>query len=74
MTLQPGLIHFRHRLWLRNGINVARSRSTPVSLCGSVANLAAFRRDGVCARGERAMSDFKGRHFEGESVLWAVRW
>src|SRR4051794_11307882 len=22
----------------------------------------------------RAMSDFKGRHFEGEIVLWAVRW
>ncbi len=20
------------------------------------------------------MSDFKGRHFEGEIVLWAVRW
>ena len=25
-------------------------------------------------RGERAVSDFKGRHFEGEVVLWAVRW
>jgi len=26
-------------------------------------------------RGEgRAVSDFKGRHFEGEIVLWAVRW
>ncbi len=24
--------------------------------------------------GGRAMSDFKGRHFEGEIVLWAVRW
>jgi len=23
---------------------------------------------------KRAMSDFKGRHFEGEIVLWAVRW
>ena len=22
----------------------------------------------------RAVSDFKGRHFEGEIVLWAVRW
>ncbi len=22
----------------------------------------------------RALSDFKGRHFEGETVLWAVRW
>ena len=25
------------------------------------------------ARGWR-MSDFRGRHFEGEVVLWAVRW
>jgi IS6 family transposase len=24
--------------------------------------------------GGRAVSDFKGRHFEGEIVLWAVRW
>ena len=24
--------------------------------------------------GAEAMSDFKGRHFEGEIVLWAVRW
>ena len=23
---------------------------------------------------DRVMSDFKGRHFEGEIVLWAVRW
>ena len=23
---------------------------------------------------DRIMSDFKGRHFEGEIVLWAVRW
>jgi hypothetical protein len=25
-------------------------------------------------RGRRAVSDFKGRHFAGEIVLWAVRW
>ena len=25
-------------------------------------------------RGRRAVSDFKGRHFGGEIVLWAVRW
>ena len=25
-------------------------------------------------RESRAVSDFKGRHFEGEIVLWAVRW
>ena len=24
--------------------------------------------------GDQAVSDFKGRHFEGEIVLWAVRW
>ena len=40
---------------------------------GSVANVVAVRRDGPNARG-RAVSDFKGRHFEGEIVLWAVRW
>ena len=27
-------------------------------------------REGECGR----VSDFKGRHFEGEIVLWAVRW
>ena len=27
-------------------------------------------RDGRCG----PVSDFKGRHFEGEIVLWAVRW
>jgi transposase-like protein len=26
------------------------------------------------SEGERAVSDFKGRHFGGEIVLWAVRW
>lgn len=26
------------------------------------------------AGGSQAVSDFKGRHFEGEIVLWAVRW
>ena len=25
-------------------------------------------------RGGRAVSDFKGRRFGGEVVLWAVRW
>lgn len=28
----------------------------------------------VFCEGGNAMSDFKGRHFEGEIVLWAVRW
>ncbi len=41
---------------------------------GSVANFVAVGRDGLRAGGERVMSDFKGRHFEGEIVLWAVRW
>ncbi|MGC2521355.1 MAG: hypothetical protein WA417_01770, partial [Stellaceae bacterium] len=26
------------------------------------------------SEGGRAVSDFKGRHFGGEIVLWAVRW
>jgi len=26
------------------------------------------------AGGSQAVSDFKGRHFGGEVVLWAVRW
>ena len=54
-----------------------RDHLLPVSRCrlGSVANLAAVCRDWFLAREEgRAMSDFKGRHFEGEIVLWAVRW
>jgi len=29
MTLPTSLIHSRRRLWLRNGSNLARSRSTP---------------------------------------------
>jgi len=41
---------------------------------GSVANRAGARRDeSGLARGG-TVSDFKGRHFEGEIVLWAVRW
>ena len=41
---------------------------------GSVANAADFRRDGGRLGEGEIMSDFKGRHFEGEIVLWAVRW
>ena len=41
--------------------------------CGSVANLAGAG-EMVRMRSGRVMSDFKGRHFEGEIVLWAVRW
>jgi transposase, IS6 family len=44
-----------------------------VAAAGSVANPAAIRRNEVQGEG-RAVSDFKGRHFEGEIVLWAVRW
>ena len=41
---------------------------------GSVANPSAPGLDGSERGGSQAMSDFKGRHFEGEIVLWAVRW
>ena len=30
--------------------------------------------DGFPSREGKAMSDFKGRKFEGKIVLWAVRW
>ena len=41
---------------------------------GAVANFANGRR-GEFGRGRgESVSDFKGRHFEGEIVLWAVRW
>jgi hypothetical protein len=42
-------------------------------LQGSVANPGAVRWDGL-GKGRLIMSDFKGRHFTGEIVLWAVRW
>lgn len=41
---------------------------------GSVANAVAVRLSGFRAAGSGAMSAFRGRHFEGEIVLWAVRW
>lgn len=40
-------------------------------LCCKVCRQAAEWLDAV---GSQAVSDFKGRHFEGEIVLWAVRW
>ena len=40
---------------------------------GSVANSGSARRDRSEPIGG-SVSDFKGRHFEGEIVLWAVRW
>jgi len=41
--------------------------------------MALLQRFGGCAemgrtRAEPVMSDFKRRHFEGEIILWAVRW
>jgi hypothetical protein len=39
----------------------------------SVANPSALH-DGKVDRGRRVASDFKGRHFGDEIVLWAVRW
>ena len=47
---------------------------TPGYSIGLCCKSSPLRRGGSSARGERAMSDFKGRHFEGEVVLWAVRW
>ena len=41
---------------------------------GSVANPAAVVGWMWNEGGHSAVSDFKGRHFEGEIVLWAVRW
>jgi transposase-like protein len=45
------------------------------STVGSVANLVGFG-DGGAERGGDGgpMNDFKGRHFEGQIILWAVRW
>src|SRR5271168_4906444 len=42
----------------------------------TTALLQTLRRSGGMRSGRegRAVSDFKGRHFEGEIVLWAVRW
>ena len=47
--------------------------SSPSAVSGSVANPGAVRWDGL-GKGWLVMSDFKGRHFAGEIVLWAVRW
>jgi hypothetical protein len=44
------------------------------NLTGSVAIPATVCRGRPVEGGGRAMSEFKGRHFEGEIVLWAVRW
>jgi transposase, IS6 family len=40
---------------------------------GSVANVAGARRNRFKRGSDRIVSDFKGRHFEGAIVLWAVR-
>ena len=42
---------------------------------GAAALLQSLRRSAMerLDRGRRAVSDFKGRHFAGEIVLWAVR-
>jgi putative transposase len=49
-----------------------------VSLSGSVASLADQSAWGTFAGngfgGERVMIEFKGSHFEGDVILWAVRW
>jgi DDE domain len=48
--------------------------SHAVTRPGSVANQSVPGLDGSELWGSQAVSDFKGRHFEGEIVLWAVRW
>ena len=50
-----------------------RAQHSCTRLGGPVAKFAAVRRDVLQAEGADH-SDFKGRHFEGEIVLWAVRW
>ncbi len=76
--------------WLKANINASGSLSDQYTattessfteksirrgnLSGSVANLAGAGEMGSSGGSGRAMSDFKGRHFEGEIVLWAVRW
>ena len=52
----------------------AKARITVYARAGSVANAADFRRAGGWLGGDGTLSDFKGRHFEGVIVLWAVRW
>jgi hypothetical protein len=44
------------------------------SFWGSVAKPFRIRRNGSNEIGSRVVTDFKGRHFGGEIVLWAVRW
>lgn len=55
-------------------VRVRGGRLRNHSVNGSVANAADFRRDGEDGWRGEIVSDFKGRHFEGEIVLWAVRW
>src|ERR1700728_1137017 len=57
-------------------ICAARQQIGMTFAVGLVALLQSLRRlamEGSSERG-RAVSDFKGRHFGGEIVLWAVRW
>jgi len=71
-----GLNRSDNREWLAyDSLGAPASiRLTFVAPDGSVANFAAVRRNRFCTEGIGPMSDFKGRHFEGEIVLWAVRW
>jgi hypothetical protein len=41
---------------------------------GSVVRFRRFGEMGSILRAGRSMSVFQGRHFEGEVILWAVRW
>jgi hypothetical protein len=55
-------------------VRTVRCRTVANTL--SMALLQTLRRSGGMRTGRegRAVSDFKGRHFEGEIVLWVVRW
>src|SRR5271170_1523257 len=57
----------------RRLVGVDDARLIPVL---QAALLQTLRRSGGMRFGRegRAVSDFKGRHFEGEIILWAVRW
>jgi len=52
---------------------VCSPEKSVVGQCGSVANSLRTRENGL-TRAEPTMSEFKWRQFEGETILWAVRW
>ena len=61
-------------LWRADRFDLLTTAEQLDELMGAVANFAGWRRDEVLAKQVESVSDFKGRHIEGEIVLWAVRW